>query len=57
MKDKKLKLNDLKVKSFVTEEDEKKGGILKITFFGCRTFFCTIIDCPVESSPESPCWI
>lgn len=57
MKDKKLKLSDLKVKSFVTEEEAQKGGILKITFLGCRTFFCTIIDCPVESSPESPCYI
>ncbi|MES2628470.1 MAG: pinensin family lanthipeptide [Bacteroidota bacterium] len=50
MKSNKLKLNDLKVKSFVTEiekTEEVKGGLVieTIDFTGCTRFSCGIKAC------------
>ena len=54
MKKNKLKLKNLQVKSFVTEEKEVKGGFIRITVLGCRTLVgCTFLTCP---SQDVPCY-
>ncbi|MFA0961045.1 pinensin family lanthipeptide [Roseivirga sp. BDSF3-8] len=43
MKKSKIKLSDLKVSSFVTEEKKTKGGTILVTYVGCNTFNCPIL--------------